>query len=63
MLKGFEDDGAVPKHKEQAIPHVLGRKSAYMDIVLKVMNGEFDTVAQISGHCWNEIERIDGALE
>lgn len=62
-MKGFEDDKAVPSYEDQAATHLLGRKSAYMDIVLKIMNGELETISQISGHCWNEIERIDGAIE
>ena len=58
MLKGN-----IPNNKKDAEIFLKAKKIQLLELMVKIQNGEIETMTQVSGFIWNEIEQIDEAVE
>ena len=58
MLKGN-----IPNNKKDAEIFLNAKKIQLLELAAKIQNGEIETMTQVSGFIWNEIEQIDEELE
>ena len=61
--KDSQMKGNVPNNKKDAEIFLNAKKIQLLELAAKIQNAEIETITQVSGFIWNDIEQIDEAIE